>query len=339
MPLYDEYMNSMPTLNRLDASKAGKVIAIIILVLIVAAALVLYLTPWVQTAQGFGIVSTVSPQDRRQAISALVPGQIEKWHVQEGQFVNKGDPLVTLKDQDSELIERLRSELIAKQQEKQAAEIALAAAEQDFERQQTLLKQGLVSPRTRDLNQIKLQEARAKVASAAAAINQAETSLARQSRQTKVAPEAGVITQLLSAGVATSVSSGDVLARFIPQSAERAVVIKVNGLDAPLVQPGRQVRLQFDGWPVFQFSGWPSTAIGTFGGKVSFIEPMANADGTFNVWIEEDEETGAWPRAEFVRLGSQARAWVLLEEVRLGYELWRQLNNFPPNYPDSLIRE
>ncbi|MBO1254496.1 HlyD family efflux transporter periplasmic adaptor subunit [Alteromonas sp. 5E99-2] len=339
MSLYHDYMNNMGTLKCLAPSGIGRVVTFIILGLIVVSVAMLHLTPWVQTAQGFGIVSTVSPEDRRQAISALVSGQIEKWHVQEGQFVNKGDPIVTLRDQDSELIARLHAELISKQQEMQAAEIALNAAELDFTRQQNLLEQGLVSPRQRDQNQIKLQEAKAKLASTEAAINQAETRLARQSRQTKTAPQAGVITQLLSAGVATIVSEGDVLARFIPKSVKRSVVIKINGLDAPLVQPGRDVRLQFDGWPVFQFSGWPSIAVGTFGGKVNFVEPMANPDGTFNVWIDEDPENGAWPDEQYVRLGSQARAWVLLEEVKLGYEMWRQLNNFPPNYPQDIITE
>lgn len=339
MSLYDDYMDSMETLKCLAPSGLWKIVTVIIIGLIVSAAVLLYVTPWVQTAQGFGIVSTVSPEDRRQAISALVPGQIEKWHVKEGQFVEKGAPIVTLRDQDSELIERLQAELLAKKQERQAAEIALKTAQLDFERQQKLLSQGLVSPRDRDLNQIKLQEAKAKLAATDAAINQTETRLARQSRQTKTAPQAGVITQLLSAGIATVVKEGDVLARFIPQSAKRAVIIRINGLDAPLVQPGRLVRLQFDGWPVFQFSGWPSAAIGTFGGKVSFIEPMANADGTFNVWIEEDPDNDAWPAEHYVRLGSQARAWILLEEVRLGYEMWRQLNNFPPDYPSDLIQE
>ena len=338
MTFRDDYMDGMKTLKTLTPAGAGNVAMVIIIGLIIVIALALWFTPWVQTAQGFGIVNTLSPEDRRQAISALVPGQIEKWHVIEGQSIKRGDPIVTLRDQDSELVARLRAELQAKQQEKEAADIALQAAERDLERQETLLEQGLVSPRQRDLIKIQLQEARAKAASAEAVLNQQRTRLARQSRQTKTAPEDGVITQLISAGVATTVNEGDVLAYFIPSHAERAVIITVNGLDAPLVQPGRKVRLQFDGWPVFQFSGWPSIAIGTFGGEISFVEPMANEDGSFNVWIKEDAANGAWPKPEFVRLGSQARAWVLLEEVRLGYEIWRQLNNFPPNYPSGLIQ-
>ena len=40
-----------------------------------------------------------------------------------------------------------------------------------------------------------------------------------------------------------------------------------------------------------------------------------------------------WPDRRFVRFGSKARAWVLLETVPVGFEIWRQLNNFPPNFP------
>ncbi|MEC7359439.1 MAG: hypothetical protein VX914_05515, partial [Pseudomonadota bacterium] len=50
----------------------------------------------------------------------------------------------------------------------------------------------------------------------------------------------------------------------------------------------------------------------------------------FNVWIKPDESDIPWPAESSARLGSRVKAWVLLEEVRLGYEMWRQLNNFPP---------
>jgi len=31
-----------------------------------------------------------------------------------------------------------------------------------------------------------------------------------------------------------------------------------------------------------------------------------------------------------IRLGANARGWILLDTVSLGFELWRLLNNFPP---------
>ena len=81
---------------------------------------------------------------------------------------------------------------------------------------------------------------------------------------------------------------------------------------------------------MFQFSGWPGASLGTFAGEVEFVEPIADAMGQFRVWVKEDFSEGGWPEERYVRLGSRVRGWVLLEEVRLGYELWRQLNAFPP---------
>ena len=83
---------------------------------------------------------------------------------------------------------------------------------------------------------------------------------------------------------------------------------------------------------------------------VSFVEPMASAAGKFRVWITEDPQDegihmvtnnnlhfdyDGWPDDNYVRLGSRAKGWVLLDEVPLGYEVWRQLNNFPPEYPEE----
>ncbi|MFK8058534.1 MAG: biotin attachment protein, partial [Polaribacter sp.] len=36
-----------------------------------------------------------------------------------------------------------------------------------------------------------------------------------------------------------------------------------------------------------------------------------------------------WPE---IRIGSGARTIALLEDVPIWFELWRQLNSFPPNY-------
>ena len=37
----------------------------------------------------------------------------------------------------------------------------------------------------------------------------------------------------------------------------------------------------------------------------------------------------------FLRQGVQARGWILLEEVSMGFELWRQINGFPPVIADA----
>jgi RND family efflux transporter MFP subunit len=334
MTLVRDYVNKSEVLNELKLKGSGRRFLLMILLLIIIGLAVLWLTPWVQTAYGIGTVSTLSAQDRTQAISALVPGQIKEWHVIEGQRVKKGQIIVTLEDQDPNLIARLKLRLNAVEQQREAAEISAKAAEQELKRKQNLLDQGITSARERDEAQIKLQDSLTKLASIDADLNAARTALSRQSTQTKRAPADGVITRLVAGGVATSVKTGDMLASFVPDNVTRSVVIEVSGLDAPLIQPDLPVRLQFDGWPVFQFSGWPSQAIGTFGGYVSFVEPVANAQGNFNVWVHEDPKE-PWPNSDFVRLGSRAKGWVLLGEVKLGYEIWRQLNNFPPLNPNA----
>jgi hypothetical protein len=127
-----------------------------------------------------------------------------------------------------------------------------------------------------------------------------------------------------------------VVATFVPDNVERAVELFVDGRDVALVREGASVRLQFEGWPVIQISGWPSKAIGTFGGRVVAIDASAQANGRFRVLIEEDRTfKEPWPDARFVRFGSKVRGWILLETVPVGYEIWRQMNNFPPNFPAS----
>lgn len=333
MSIYQNYMSGLTVLAEQRPGSTGKVAIYIVLLLIVMIAAVLWVTPWIQTSFGLGIVSTLQPQDRNQAITALVPGVIKQWHVKEGERVKKGQAIVTLADLDPALISRLQAEQDAIQRQYEALIIARDAAQLDLTRKQTLLDQGLSSAGERDQAQIKLQEVMSKIADVEAKFNQVKTKFARQSTQTKTAPSDGIITRLYAGSLSTAVNPGDILASFIPDNVQRTVMVDVNGLDGPLIKPGRKVRLQFEGWPVFQFSGWPSVAIGTFGGVVVFVEPVADERGRFRVWIEPDESDIPWPDANRVRLGSRAKAWVLLEEVRLGYEVWRQLNNFPPEVP------
>jgi len=324
------YLNHIGTIDAIRVPRADRVITFLLLLLLVIAVAVLRITPWVQTAYGDGTVSTVNPGQRTQAISALVPGQIETWHVREGDRIKAGDPIVTLRDTDQDLIGRLQAQINAIKLQESANETALRTAENDLRRRQSLFEQGLASQRDVEQVQIRIEDLKATAAATTAQLNQVQVSLARQSIQTKVAPSDGTILRLMSAGESTYVNAGEVLASFIPDGVERSVALIVSGLDAPLVYPGRQVRLQFDGWPMFQFSGWPNAALGTFPGTVEFVEPIADASGRFRVWVQEDLSEGGWPEERYVRLGSRVRGWVLLEEVRLGYELWRQLNGFPP---------
>lgn len=324
------YLSKIPAADAIGLPKVYKIACFLIVFIIVASGLLLWFTPWVQTAMGQGAVDSLNPSDRTQAISALVPGQIKQWHVQEGTEVKKGDPIVTLIDVDEELVDKLEGQLEAARAIHQANLSALENARNNLKRQQGLLEDGVASAKTVETAQIKLQEMNAKVAKSSSDINAASMSLSRQRTQTKVAPSDGIVVRLFSGGPSTYVKAGDVLGQFIPTGVDRTVRISVAGMDAPLIKAGDKARLQFDGWPVFQFSGWPEAAIGTFGGEVMYVEPVADQNGQFNVWLKPDPNEGAWPDERVIRFGSRVKAWVLLDEVRLGFEMWRQLNNFPP---------
>ena len=117
----------------------------------------------------------------------------------------------------------------------------------------------------------------------------------------------------------------------VPENNSRAVILQVQGLNAPLIVPGSRVRLQFEGWPVVQVAGWPKMSYGTFAGKVSFVDPADSGDGRFRVMVTPDETQQKWPSSRFLRQGSAVKGWILLNEVSIGYELWRMLNGFPPD--------
>jgi multidrug efflux pump subunit AcrA (membrane-fusion protein) len=108
------------------------------------------------------------------------------------------------------------------------------------------------------------------------------------------------------------------------------VELQIDGNDLPLVRKGDKARLQFEGWPAAQFVGWPSVAVGTFGGKVYLVDPTANEKGQFRVLVEPDPDDQPWPDGQYLRQGVRAQGWILLNTVTVGWEVWRQLNGFPP---------
>jgi hypothetical protein len=97
------------------------------------------------------------------------------------------------------------------------------------------------------------------------------------------------------------------------------------------------VRLQFEGWPAVQFVGWPSVAVGTFGGKVNRVFPTDDGTGSFRIVVTPDENDDAWPDQRYLRQGVRANGWVLLRQVPLGYEIWRQFNGFPPTVSEDRV--
>jgi multidrug resistance efflux pump len=383
---------------------------------------VLLFVPWVQNVAANGRVIALDPLDRIQIIPAPVTGVLEEVFVQEGSFVEAGELLARMRDQDPFFKERLEDQvriaelkvdaadkmvksydfqreslqmareeaissaqfsyqvakdnLAALEEDLRGYEAKLQQKEADFNRQRNLLEGGAASEdafqqaerdyreaeanlksaqkrveqaksqvnakqadigKVRNDEQAKLdkleaeqQEAVSKQQLAEKELLEAKSRAQRQDTQEVVAKRTGTILRIHAANSADLITQGTALIELIPQTDELAVELWVRGVDAPLVSPGRKARLQFEGWPAVQFAGWPSVAVGTFGGVVRFIDAHGNQDGMFRVLIEPDPEAEPWPSELYVRQGIRANGFMLLNEVSLAYEVWRNLNAFPP---------
>ncbi len=157
-----------------------------------------------------------------------------------------------------------------------------------------------------------------------------EIDLSRQQSQVVKAPRDGSILRLVANPQSDIVKQGDPLLVLVPDSDVKAVELWVDGNDAVLIMPGRYARLQFEGWPAIQFAGWTELAVGTFGGTVAFVDSTDDGKGKFRVLIIPDPSDRPWPSERFLRQGVRVNGWVMLNRVTMAYELWRQLNAFPP---------
>lgn len=173
-------------------------------------------------------------------------------------------------------------------------------------------------------------KAQAGVNKAEKAVLEAQTKVARQKSQEIVAPFDGFLTKITPNQASQILKVGDPICEIVPDTADRAVQIWLDGNDAPLVESGRHVRLQFEGWPAVQFAGWPSVAVGTFGGTVVSVDATDDGKGKFRILVLPDQESQQWPDERYLRQGVRANGWVLLERVPLWYEIWRNMNGFPP---------
>ncbi len=227
-------------------------------------------------------------------------------------------------------VEMLKEDWDVAEADLQSANLEVVAAEEDYDAK--------IDERTQ-----KEREARAKVDYAYAmqqdAMGQAAT-IQKDMRELEIkgdelkrlvitAPRDGTIFRLLVFDRGQSMKKGDPLFTIVPDTTDRAVELWVSGNDTPLMRPGDHVRLQFEGWPAVQFAGWPSVAVGTFGGQLFAIDATDDGTGKFRVLVKPDSEE-EWPSERFLRQGVRANGWVMLSQVPLGYEIWRQLNGFPP---------
>lgn len=152
-----------------------------------------------------------------------------------------------------------------------------------------------------------------------------------------IAPQDGYVVRAVKTGIGEVLKEGEPLLIFMPAEYQLAAEVFVRPLDVALLQTGQKVRLQFDGWPAFVFSGWPNLSYGTFGGRIRAIDYVQAGTGNFRILIEPDPDDAPWPI--LLRIGGGVRAWFLLNDVPIWYELWRQINGFPPDLVPQFYQE
>ena len=82
--------------------------------------LVFLFLPWTQNIQADGFVTNLRPEQRPQVVNSVIAGRIEKWYVQEGVYVEKGDTILFIsevKDEyfDPNLLTRTKERLVAQE--------------------------------------------------------------------------------------------------------------------------------------------------------------------------------------------------------------------------------
>jgi multidrug efflux pump subunit AcrA (membrane-fusion protein) len=145
------------------------------------------------------------------------------------------------------------------------------------------------------------------------------------------APQAGQITKAKKSGIGEIIKDGEMLVEIVPDKIDYAVELFVKPMDLPLVSIKQKVRFLFDGFPAIVFSGWPNASHGTFSGEVVAVENSVSPNGKFRVLIKEDMEyTKRWPKE--LKIGAGTQGIALLKNVPVWYELWRNINGFPPDF-------
>ncbi len=262
-------------------------------------------------------------------------------------------------------VRQAEQKLLAAKQVVNQVNIDVQIARTQYWRAVDLERQGLVARKDLESATTKLQKAIADSAKAAAdlqveiqAVRNAKAELSAKQRKAEatiakadlefgtvavrrnlsvvVSPIAGQVTRVAQAGPGQTVKKGEALCVVTPSSTEDiAAEIFVSSLDAAIIDTGRPVRLQFAGFPAIQVwgGGWPSLSVGTFGGKVAVVDAVDDGSGRYRVLVLPDPEDKPWPNRSYLRQGTEVTGWILLNEVSLAYEAWRQLCGFPPIIP------
>ena len=169
-----ENIDQYSTVKNLANRPHYKILNKIILYVSIFGIVILFL-PWTQNISGSGAVTTLKPNQRPQTIQSAIAGRIEKWYVQEGDFVKKGDTILFISEIkedyfDPNLVQNTKSQVDAKKMAVQSyggkvtslsAQIAAIENEKNLKLQQAVnkIRQGVLKVKSdsMDLEAVKTQ--------------------------------------------------------------------------------------------------------------------------------------------------------------------------------------
>lgn len=160
--------------------------------------------------------------------------------------------------------------------------------------------------------------------------NQVANYKVRQGLYFVIASQDGQVVQINKAGIGEILKDGESIGVIVPEKVDYAVEIYIKPVDLPLVKEGQRVMCIFDGFPAIVFSGWPNSSYGTFAGKVIAVENNISANGMFKALLIQDKNEKQWPPK--IKMGTGVQGIAILNDVPIWYELWRNINGFPPDY-------
>jgi multidrug resistance efflux pump len=113
-------LDQYKTIQNLNKKAQYKILNRIIALIAIIGLAALFL-PWTQNITGSGAVTTLKPNQRPQSIQSVISGRIEKWYVQEGDFVKEGDTILFISEikedyMDPNLVENTKNQVNAKKQ-------------------------------------------------------------------------------------------------------------------------------------------------------------------------------------------------------------------------------
>jgi len=152
----------------------------------------------------------------------------------------------------------------------------------------------------------------------------------RQNMYAVVAPQSGYITGTIKKSIGETIKEGTDIVVIMPEKYNLAIEAYLKPQDVPLMNTVSGVRLRFDGWPAIVISGWPESSTGVFSGQIAAIDRIISDKGKYRILISPDENDRPWP--EDLRVGTGTNAFILLQDVPIWYEIWRQLNGFPADF-------